>query len=80
MRKAKKLLMPTKLIAFDDLKPGERFYKLETSGKKSSPYFKIKDAWDGEGVLVNAVEMRSGTPCLVGYSERVMADSRRLRG
>ena len=61
-----------KLMMFDDLKPGTKFQKVEISGKKSAPYFKIKDAWDGHGILVNAVKIRTGEPCLVGYSERVL--------
>jgi hypothetical protein len=49
--------------------------RLHISGKKSAPYFKIKDAWDGHGVLVNAVKIRTGEPCLVGYSEKVLIKS-----
>ena len=60
-----------KLLTFDDIKPGTKFQKVEINGRKSTPYFKIKDAWDGQGVLVNAVKIKNGQPCLVGYSEKV---------
>lgn len=67
----KKVSKIPKLLTFDDIKPGTKFQKVEISGKKSTPYFKIKDAWDGQGVLVNAVKIKNGQPCLVGYSEKV---------
>ena len=67
----KKASQIPKLLTFDELKPGTKFRKVEISGRKSTPYFKIKDAWDGQGVLVNAVKIKNGQPCLVGYSEKV---------